>query len=144
MFEVNWEYTCYECECPLNVKLVITSNLLNVFFRDYGSWAYLKSFCLCHNTVYYKFYGLCVKRVCVTCFHCPKRPNLVDREHGIKRIRTDRREYWIQSKSREQIYEYFSEFAAFRNRRDLEICIVDEWKRKEVCGLKLFWKPLVT
>jgi hypothetical protein len=132
---VKWDYTCYECECPMNVTLVVNEPSLNLFFRDYGSWCYLRPFRLCHNESMYKFYGLQVKRVCLSCFYSPKRVSLADRERGIKTVK--RRE--PRSKTHQEIYDYFSEFVEFRKRKDLDLCIVPKTKRKTVCCLQIFW-----
>ena len=133
---VKWKHTCYECQCPLDIRLVIVEPDLELFFRDYGTWCYLRPFSLCRNVSYYKFYGLNVKRVCVSCFKSPKRVSLVKRESGLREKR--RREH--KSKTHEELYEYFSDFVAFRKRKDLDICIVEKYKRDSVCCLELFWR----
>ena len=131
---MRWDYVCYECQCPMDLTLIVREPLRQ-FMRDYGTWCYLRPFSLCLNTSYYKFYGLRVRRVCVTCFNKPVRVSLIDRECGIKKFqRRDRR-----SKTHQEVYEYFSNFIEFRKRKDLEICIVDEYKRNSVCCLELFW-----
>lgn len=141
MFTVNWEYTCHECACPLNVKVEIQEQNIKLFSRDYGSWSYLRRFCLCSNSVIYKFYGVHVRRVCVTCYYSPKRPSLINREHGIKKVGSIRNG---RSMSCDEIREYFEDFAAYRKRKDLEECIIHRKKRTSVCGLELIWTPIVT
>ena len=133
---VKWEHECYECKCPMDLTLVIKESTLNLFFRDYGTWCYLRPFSLCRNTSYYKFYGLTIKRVCISCFSKPVRVSTVNRESGIRRVR--RREQ--KSKTHKEVYEYFRDFVAFRKRKDLDICIVEEHKRDAVCCLELFWR----
>jgi hypothetical protein len=132
---IKWEHVCYECQCPLDIRLVIVEPTLNLFLRDYGSWCYLRPFSLCKNTVYYKFYGLQVKRVCLS---CPKRISLVRRESGL----SEKKNREEKSKTHDEIYEYFSDFAAFRKRKDLDICIVEKYKRKTICCLELFWRTM--
>jgi len=132
---VKWKHVCYECQCPLDIRLVIVEPNLNLFFRDYGSWCYLRPFSVCRNVSYYKFYGLHVKRVCVSCFKRPRRVSLVNRESGLR----EKRSCEVRSKTREDIYEYFSDFVAFRKRKDLDTCTVEKHKRKSVCCLELFW-----
>ena len=141
MFTVNWEYTCYECACPLNVQIAVKEKNLKIFLRDYGSWSYLRRFCLCLNTVMYKFYGLRVRRVCFSCYCNPKRPSVVNRECGIKMVRSS---CDVECKTYKEIYEYFEDFVAYRKRKDLEECIIDRKKRTSVCGLELIWTPIVT
>jgi hypothetical protein len=132
---VMWDYVCYECQCPMDLTLGIQELDVDVFFRDYGTWCYLRPFSLCLNTSYYKVYGLNVRRVCMSCFNKPRRVSLVTRECGIKKFQS--RE--VRSKTREEVYEYFSNFVAFRKRKDLDLCIVDEHKRNTVCCLELFY-----
>lgn len=132
---VKWKHVCYECQCPLDIRLVIVEPNLNLFFRDYGSWCYLRPFSVCRNVSYYKFYGLQVKRVCVSCFDRPRRVSVVKRESGLR----EKRSCEVRSKTREDIYEYFSDFVAFRKRKDLDTCTVEKHKRKSVCCLELFW-----
>jgi len=132
---VRWDYLCYECRCPVDLTLVIKETTLNMFFRDYGTWCYLRPFTLCRNTWHYKVYGLKVRRVCTSCFRKPVRVSLVDRESGIKKVRC-REE---RSKTLEEVYEYFSDFVEFRKRKDLDMCIVEEYKRDSVCCLELIW-----
>lgn len=132
---VNWDHLCYECQCPMDLTLVIKEPTINLFFRDYGTWCYLRPFSLCYNTSHYKFYGLKVKRVCISCFINPRRVSLVDRESGINRVR----HRVNRSRTCEEVYEYFSDFIEFRKRKDLDMCIVDEYKRDSVDCLELFW-----
>ena len=135
---VKWKHVCYECQCPLDICLVVVEPTLKLFLRDYGSWSYLRPFSLCKNTVYYKFYGLQVKRVCVSCFKTPRRISLVKRESGLR----EKRHCEARSKTHEEIYEYFSEFAAFRKRKDLDTCTIENYKRAYVCCLELFWSGM--
>jgi hypothetical protein len=120
----------------MGVKLCVRGESLSTFFRDFETWAYLRMyFTLVYNTHMYKFYGLKVRRVCLTCYFEPKRVNLCDRETGIKRVvRGD----YERSKSCDEIKEFFEDFVQFRKRKDLEDCIVDEWKRLEVPGLDVY------
>lgn len=134
---VRWNYVCYECQCPVDITLEIREPTLNLFFRDYGTWCYLRPFTLCLNTLYYKFYGLNVRRVCVSCFRKPVRVSLVDRECGIKKVQC----YRERSKTHREVYEYFRDFVEFRKRKDIDMCIVEEHKRESTCCLELFWMP---
>ena len=133
MFTVKWDYTCYECCCPMGVKLVLCGD--DTFFRDFGSWAYLKPYHLYMNTSIYKFYGLRLRRVCISCYFNPKRVNIRDRETGIKRVVRGDEE---RSKSYDDIKEYFEDFVQFRQRKDLDMCLVDEWKQMYVGGLDIY------
>jgi hypothetical protein len=138
-FSIKWEYLCHECSCPMHIKLVTRDEDVSLFLRDFGSWAYLKPFSLARNTWYYKFYGLSLKRVCVSCFFRPKRFNVMEREHGIKKV--GRPDFAPRSKTFREVYEYFEDFVAFRNRRDLDACIVKKSKRRDIVGMNLFWRP---
>lgn len=137
MFSVTWDHVCFECRCPMGVNLFVQGEPMSTFFRDFGTWAYLRMyFSLVYNSSMYKFYGLKVKRVCLTCYFEPKRVNLRDRETGIKRVvRAD----YERSKSCDEIKEFFEEFVRFRKRKDLEECIVDEWKQMDVTGIEVYW-----
>jgi len=105
--------------------------------EHFGSWAYLKShFSLVYNSSMYKFYGLKLKRVCLTCYFEPRRVNIRDRENGIKRVVS--RDY-ERSKSCKEIKEFFEDFVQFRKRKDLDVCLVSEWKQQDVLGLEVYW-----
>ena len=140
MFNITWKHTCFECCCPLIVKMTITVNKEDkfcLFCRDFTSWCYLKPFCLLRNNYYYKFYGLVVKRVCISCYHYPmRRISLLNREIG-KKVTMNK---IIKSKTSQEIYNYFNSFVEFRKRSDLEICIVEEPKRKFINGLLAYWQ----
>jgi len=135
MFNINWKHTCYECGCPLYLTCTIKEDNLDLFFRDFTSWAYLKPFTLLFNRMYYKFYGYVVHKVCVSCYYFPRRVDLRKREIGQKN--TQKPIYL--SKTFEDIYDYFQRFQEFRKRRDLESFIVEEEKRQLVPGLDLCW-----
>jgi len=139
MFNVKWGYTCYECQCPLEVDLIIKDPNLELFFRDFSTWGYLRPFSLYQNLVMYKFYDLVVKRVCLSCYYHPNRVNLINREVGFKKV--SNKNQIIKSKSCKEIYDYFNNFIEFRQRKDLEICIVEEEKRTNILGLKILWDP---
>ena len=62
--------------------------------------------------------------------------NLVNRESGIK---TPARQE-LKSKSHDEIREYFEDFAQFRKRKDLDLCIVEPYKMKDICCLAIFYK----
>ncbi len=131
-----WLYECFECQCPMDIGLRVSDTDYSKFIRDYGSWCYLRPFVLCHNSSFYKFYGLRLKRVCRSCFVEPKRVNLVHRETGTPRQVVTKRD---RSKSTDEIREYFKNFVAFRRRKDLDCCIVPTYKRSHVCCLDLFF-----
>ena len=135
MFTVTWDHMCFECCAPLKVKLVCKGENFDEFFRVFGSWSYLRPFHLYYNVGMYKFYGLKLKRVCITCYFTPERVCLRDRECGIKRVVSQE----VRSKSCEEIKEYFEDYTQFRKRQDLEMCIVDEWKRDYPGGLDTYW-----
>jgi hypothetical protein len=121
----------------MGIQVVVRDESLDKFLRDFGTWAYIKRhFILMYNSSIYKFYGLKVRRVCLTCYFDPKRVNLRDRETGIKRVVRGEEE---RSKSCDDIKEYFEDFVQFRKRKDLEDCIVDEWKQMDVYGLDVYW-----
>ena len=139
MFNIKWGHTCHECRCPLEVDLIIKDPNLTLFYRDFTTWAYLKPFNLYQNLVMYKFYGLVVRRVCVSCYYHPIRIHLLNREVNIKKVGTSKK--IKRSKTQQEIYDYFYYFTEFRKRKDLEMCIVEEEKRTIVLGLEIFWKP---
>jgi hypothetical protein len=136
MFNITWKHTCFECRCPLNVKLTFLKTDVDLFIRDVTSWAYLRPFCLFRNNFRYKFYGLVVRRVCISCYFYPKRINLLNREIG-KKVTMNK---IIKSKTSQEIYDYFNSFVEFRKRKDLEMCIVEEYKRKFIHSLLYYWK----
>ena len=137
MFNIKWKYTCYECGCPLCVRLIVTHDKIGLFLKRFGSWCYLKPFSLDYNTCYYKHYGgPSVKRVCVTCYYIPKRVNLLMRETGIKQFVGGNPE---RSKTHQEIFDYFTCFIEFLKRRDLESCLVSRYKQKTVYGMRMFW-----
>jgi hypothetical protein len=136
MFNINWDCTCYECECPLYVFCTIKEDDFRRFYRDYTTWAYLNPFTLVYNRGYYKFYGHVIHRVCISCYYFPKRINLQKREIGQKSAKH------IQlSKTFQEVYDYFERFQKFRERKDLEICIVEKEKRRVIYGIELCWSP---
>ena len=140
MFNINWGHTCHECRCPLEVDLTVKEKDLKIFFRDFTTWAYLRPFSLYQNLVMYKFYGLVVRRVCVSCYYHPIRINLLNREVGVKKVGTSKK--IKRSKTCQEIYDYFFYFTEFRLRKDLVTsCIVEEEKRTMVLGLEVFWEP---
>ena len=140
MFNVKWKHVCHECRCPLEVDLTIKENDLKLFYRDFTTWAYLKPFNLYQNLVMYKFYGLVVRRVCVSCYYHPIRIHLLNREVNIKKVGTSKK--IKRSKTQQEIFDYFFYFTEFIKRKDLEMCIVEEEKRTIVLGLEIFWKPV--
>jgi hypothetical protein len=131
---IRWKHVCYECNCPIDLTLIIRDPKLNLFLRDYGTWCYLRPFNLCQNVSYYKFYDLDVRRVCSSCFRRPKRVSLIDRETGTVKHKS----FTKRSKTHKEVYEYFNDFVNFRKRKDLDICIVENFKRSSVCCLELF------
>ena len=139
MFNIKWKHTCFECSCPLAVKMTITvdeSKKFELFCRDFRTWCYLKPFCLIRNTFFYKFYGLGVRRVCASCYYHPmRRISLLNMELNTKQCAIVKR-----SKTSKEIYNYFNSFVEFRKRSDLEICIVEEYKRKFTGGLLAYWQ----
>ena len=137
MFNIKWGHTCHECRCPLEVDLILKEKELKIFFRDFTTWAYLIPFSLYQNLVMSKFYGLVVRRVCVSCYYHPIRINLKNREVGVKKVNKRIK----RSKTQKEIYDYFLRFIEFRQRKDLEICIVEEEKRTIVLGLEVYWEP---
>ena len=134
MFNINWRHTCHECQNPLDVYMSVYDKKISKFFRDFETWCYLKPFSLIPNTWMYKFYGRVVKRVCLSCYHHPKRFDTVRRECGLKRVLP----VIVKSKTSEEIYEYFNDFLNFRKREDLELCIVDEDKRSMILDLEIY------
>ena len=138
MFNINWAYTCYECQCPLSIKLSIYDKNIKLFMRDFTTWCYLNPFCLVRNMPYYKsFGGLKMRRVCLTCYYCPKRPQIYKREVGTRHIINPCK----VSTTKQKLLDYFTSFVEFRKRKDLEICIVEEYKRTTILGLNTVWRP---
>ena len=137
MCSVSWAFTCHECECPIDVSCVIKDRNYNLFIRDFTTWCYLKPFSIACNTYIYKFYGMSLKRVCMSCYYCPKRINLCSREIIGRSVKFKKCPY--QSKSKQELYDYFESFFEFRKRKDLEICIVEEKKRKYLLGLMMYY-----
>ena len=134
MFEIHWEHNCYRCDAPMNLSMVIREPDFEKFFRDYGSWVYMKPFDLYLNTHYYKFFGgPKVRRVCVSCFFNPGGVCIRDRETGTMKIKT-REE---RSKTFEEVIDYFQRFSDFRKRKDIDDCIVNEKSRRSNIGLQL-------
>ena len=134
MFEIHWEHNCYRCDAPMNLSLFFREDDFDDFFRDYGSWAYMKPFNLELNTYYYKFFGgTKVRRVCVSCFFSPKGVCIRDRECGIKRVKTLEE----TSKTFEEVIDYFKRFSEFRRRKDIEDCVVPFHQRRSNLGLQL-------
>ena len=136
MFNINWEYTCYECKCPMHVKLTVRNEDYTLFIRDFTTWAYLRPFCLHRNIAYYKFYGLRLRRVCIVCYFCPERVLLKNRETNVRTVIPR----CVKSKQVQEILDYFTDFVEFRKRKDLEICIVEPHKRKFIPRLRILWK----
>jgi len=69
----------------------------------------------------------------MSCYYYPQRVDTRKREVGQKQKRFKK-----FSKSTDEIKEYFQRFQEFRTRRDLEDCIVEPSKRRNVSGLYLF------
>ena len=136
MFNINWCHTCYECGCPLDLFCTIKDDDIDLFFRDFTTWVYLKPFTLVYNKWYYKCYGMKIHRVCISCYFFPKRVDLFKREIGEKC-----KQYIQLSKTFEEVYQYFESFQEFRQRKDIEICIVETEKRKILRGLQVYWAP---
>ena len=137
MFNITWSHVCYECGCPMCVRLIITDDDLGLFLKRFGSWCYLKPFNLEYNTYYFKHYGgPTVKKVCVSCYFIPKRINLLARETGTKQFITDHKQE--RSKTHEEIFDYFTRFMEFLKRRDLELCLVSRYKQTSPIGLRMF------
>jgi hypothetical protein len=113
--------------------MLLKKENIDTFFRDFGTWAYLRPLDLYMNMSMYRFYSSKLRRVCLSCYFIPKRVNLVNRESGIKTL--TRQE--LKSKTHDEIREYFKDFAQFRKRKDLELCIVDEYKRREIICLDI-------
>lgn len=138
MFSIKWDHVCYECGCPMSIRMVINESIekLPTFLNQIGSWNYLKPFKLFNNTWFYKFYGgIPCKRVCVSCYYEPKRANLLSRETGIKKLVQPRIE---RCKTHQEIFEYYTSFLEFLKRRDLASCLVPRWKQKDISGMRMF------
>ena len=138
MFNINWEHTCYECKCPLDIVCTLQEDSIKIFFRDFTTWGYLNPFSVADNNSIYKFYGNILHRICLSCYHNPIRINIHKREIGQScKIKTVK-----YSKTCSEIYNYFERFQRFRQRKDLLDITeeIDEDRRKYVDGLQLLWR----
>lgn len=81
---IVWDYRCYQCHNPINLRFEYeTEDQVDAFIKFKKQLV----FSTVHNSMFYKFYGLKVKRVCYSCFSnkihvSPK--ILRDREIGLK------------------------------------------------------------
>ena len=137
-FSINWQYTCYQCNCPLNVSVDLKyseeNRQISEFFKHISTWAYYKpTFHLVNNVSIYKIYGSVVQRVCYECYDTPCKIDLRKRETGQMYHRPKKN---IYSKTKDEIYEWFSRFDEFRKRGDLESFIVKPSKYRDIRGLK--------
>lgn len=132
-FSIYWDYTCYECQCPLDIWCFIRVPEVTKFVRDLTTWGYLNPFSVEMNNWVYKAASQKVRRVCLSCYYYPQRVDIRKREIGQKQKR-----FKTLSKTFDEVKEYFTRFQEFRERKDLEICIVDWHKRRNIKGLLLF------
>ena len=137
MFSIKWEYICYECNCPMGIRLVITEPIekLPKFLKRIGSWYHLKPFNLLNNTWFYKFYGgTSCRRVCVSCYYEPTRVNLLSRETGTKKLALSKVE---RPKTQQEIFDYYTSFV------NSDMCIVSESKRRDLPGIRMFIRIII-
>lgn len=126
--KVGWQYTCHMCSCPMNIY-VIFDNITN--YRYLKSFAgHNRQFTLENNMVLYKFFGLKVRRVCFGCY-TTRKPNLFKREIGT------RTPFVNISRTREEIYNWFSDFNEFLNKNDIELCLLPKVHQRYVDGLSI-------
>ena len=128
--KVGWLYTCYMCSCPMNVYCIFDEMSTFKYFRSFAGH---RRFCLENNVFLYKFFGLKVKRVCYGCYKV-KKPNLAMREIG------KRTPFINNSKTREDIYNWFSDFNEFLMKKDLDLCLLPKIHQRNVPGLSLLIK----
>ena len=117
------------CSNPMNVY-VTTDRRDETFLRDMRSFCGHRKLDLINNTFIFKFFGLRIKRVCWGCYKTPV-PNTLTREIGV------RKKFMNHSISRKQLYEWFKDFHEFRQRKDLDLCILPKEHQSGVRALAI-------
>ena len=122
-FKVQWTATCHVCQNPLDVRLY-PKHSYDEFLSYILKFKIMYPFVLINNTSIYKFFGLKVRKVCISCYvREPQRTNLVtltQREVSGKRIRIR-----TDSKSPREIYNWCDSFNRFINKPNLNELMTD-------------------
>ncbi len=132
MFRVEWKKVCWECKNPIQVKLEVEDFRTFFYLRNFATHL---PFCMLGNVPMIKYYGnMKCRRVCFGCYISPRKhfDYLRQREIGKVRKLPDR----IYSKTREQIYEWFKDFDAYRKRKDINDCLMPNLGH--VLGLNIY------
>lgn len=131
MLRVEWSKKCYECGNPVNVEAILQNFKTFFYLKNFATH---KPFCMIGNLSMIKYYGnMKCRRVCFSCYHSPR--NHIDhlRQREIGNVRKPVR---LESKTRQQIYEWFEDFDRYRKRKDIKDCLMP--KLSSVPGLNIY------
>lgn len=122
-FSVEWKNVCYLCQNPVNIKVCpyVPSEKFVECFRVFKE---LRPIMFIHNLSIYKFFGMKIHRVCMSCYEGqPERVPiryLMLREITGKQMRVS-----SGSKSAGELRDWFKAFNDFMNRTDLDDILSD-------------------
>ena len=135
-FGVEWKNVCYLCQNPVNIKVCpyVPSEKFVECFRVFKE---LRPIMFIHNLSIYKFFGMKIRRVCMSCYEGqPERVPvryLMLREITGKQMRVS-----SGSKTAVELRDWFRAFNDFMNRSDLDDILYDPITPMSSEDLRLF------